>query len=155
MNQVEKIAGDLISFVGGMKREYFKPAENIARSRLSPAQFHTLSILYWRSSLPMSELAGVLKISKQQLTPLIAKLSDCQMVVRKPDDEDRRIVRIEITDEGRATYKSLFSAIRSNLTERLSLISEQDLAELEPILKRMAEILLPENNDEGGGKWVN
>lgn len=124
-----------------MKTEYAKPAESVARAMFSPAQFHTLSILYQRSAVPMSELAGELKISKQQLTPLIAKLIDNHMAVRIPDEHDRRVVKIEMTPEGRLAYQRIGAEIKQNLMNRLKKIPEADLLELEQLLSRINEIL--------------
>ncbi len=150
MSKVEKVAGDFMSFFGLIKHEYLKPAEHITRTRLSPTQFHTLGILYRRNSLPMSELAGLLKISKQQLTPLVDKLSDCQLVSRKLDEEDRRVVRIELTEQGHITFRSAFVEIRRSFTEKLGKLPEADLDELEFMLKRMTEILVPNSQREAG-----
>jgi len=146
MSKVEKVAGEFLSLMGQVKHEYFRPAEQVTRARLSPSQFHSLAVLYRRNSLPMSELAGLLKISKQQLTPLVAKLTKYQLVERKLDDDDRRIVRIEITDQGRVTYRSIFIELRRKFTDQLSQLPEASLDELEKLLERMSEILLPDRN---------
>ncbi len=148
MSKVEKVAGDFLTFFGLIKHEYLKPAEHITRTTLSPTQFHTLGVLYRRSSLPMSELAGLLKISKQQLTPLIDKLSDCQLVSRELDEQDRRVVRIELTDKGLLTFRSVFHEIRRSFVEKLKQLPEENLDELENMLMRMTEILSP-NSQRG------
>jgi DNA-binding MarR family transcriptional regulator len=125
-----------------VKHEYFKPAEQVTRTHLSPSQFHSLAVLYQRNSLPMSELAGLLKMSKQQLTPVVAKLTEYQLVERTFDENDRRIVRIQITDKGRTTYQSVFVEIRRKFTDKLSRLPETSLDELELLLDRMSRILL-------------
>lgn len=144
MNRVEQLTGDILAFLGEIKHEYFKPAEQITRARLSPSQFHSLAILYRHGSLPMSELAGLLKMSKQQLTPVVTRLSDCQMVERGWDEQDRRVVRIQITEKGLQTYRSIFLEIRNKLSDKISQLPEDSLDELEILLNRLAEILLPE-----------
>lgn len=141
MTKVEKVTSDLLAFLGTVKNEFFRPMEQMTRNRLSPSQFHTLSILYRRSSLPMSELAGHLKISKQQLTPLIAKMAECGLLERKPDDADRRIIRLEITEPGRDTYRAIFNELRHKLIDRLGLLPVESLNELEVLLERMNLIL--------------
>lgn len=155
MSNAENIAGDFLSLLGLIKHEYFKPAEQITRNRLSPAQFHAINILCHKVSLPMSELAAELKISKQQLTPLVARLIEYNLVVRKPDESDRRIIRIEITEEGRNIFKALFVEIRRNFTEKLSSVPEDELDELAHMLTRMQEILKPKNSPRGSEEWKN
>lgn len=153
MSKVENIAGDFLSLLGIIKHEYFKPAEQITRNRLSPAQFHAINILCHKVSLPMSELAAELKMSKQQLTPLVARLIEYKLAIRKPDESDRRIIRIEITEEGRNIFTALYAEIRRNFTEKLSSIPEDELDELAHILTRMREILNTNNSQRWSGEW--
>jgi MarR family transcriptional regulator, organic hydroperoxide resistance regulator len=141
MSKLDNVAGEFLGLLGYIKNEYFKPAEHIARSRLSPGQFQAISILYHKEALPMSELAVDMKISKQQLTPIIAKLIESNLVVRKADENDRRIIRIEITEHGRSIYKALFASIKGNFTEKLGLIPDKELDELNQMVTRMQEIL--------------
>ena len=141
MSQLENVAEEFLRLLGYIRDNYFKPAEQIARARLSPAQFHAIGILFRKDSLPMSELAAEMKISKQQLTPIIARLIESSLVVRKTDENDRRIVRIEITELGRSTYKALFVQIKVNFTEKLSEIPDKELDELKQMVTRMQEIL--------------
>ena len=148
MTKVEKVTGDLLTFMGTVKNRFFRPMELVARNRLSPTQFHTLTLLYRRSSLPMSELAGYLKISKQQLTPLVAKMAECGLLERKLDETDRRMVRLEITEAGRDTYRSVFSEMRRKLIDQLGLLPEESLDELENLLGRLNLILF--QSSQGG-----
>ncbi len=141
MSNLENVAGEFLRLLGYIRDNYFRPAEQITRSRLSPGQFHAISILFHKGSLPMSELAAVMKISKQQLTPIISKLIESSLVVRKTDENDRRIVRIEITELGKSIHKALFTRIKVNFTEKLSEIPDKELEELKQMVTRMQEIL--------------
>lgn len=141
MSNLENIADEFLALMGYIRRQYFKPAEQIARSRLSPAQFQAISLLYHKKSIPMSELADEMKISKQQLTPIIARLIETDMVARKEDENDRRVVNIEITEHGRSIFQALFARMKINLTEKLSAIPEDELHELKQLLVRMREII--------------
>ena len=144
MSNLENVADQFLALLGYIKKQYFKPAEQITRSRLSPAQFQAISILYHKESLPMSELAVEMKISKQQLTPIIAKLIETNLAARKEDKSDRRVVQIEITEQGRSIFKALFAQIKINFIEKLSAIPDQELDELKQILVRMQEIIKAE-----------
>lgn len=141
MSTLEKVAGNFLSLLSYMRRNYFRHAEQIARLRLSPGQFHALSILNRLGSLSMVELAGEMRISKQQLTPLIGKLIEAGLVVRKQDEKDRRVIRIELTDNGVQTVNELKTEIKNAFTEKLAVLSEQELAELGQMLSRIQAIL--------------
>ena len=141
MSNSDNVAVEFLSLLAHIRDNYFKPAEQIARSQLSPTQFHAISILYRKGSLPMSELAADMKISKQQLTPIIARLNESNLVIRKSDNNDRRVVRIELNEPGRTIYKSLFARIKTNFIEKLSEIPDDELDELMQMVTRMQEIL--------------
>jgi DNA-binding MarR family transcriptional regulator len=141
MSNLENVTQDLLTLLGYIRDTFFRPAEQITRSRISHAQFHAISILAQKGSLSMSELANEMKISKQQLTPLICKLIDSNMVVRKPEELDRRIVRIEITEPGRDTLEEVKAEIKQAIKEKLSTLQSSDLKDLEYLLTRTKEIL--------------
>lgn len=141
MSNLENVTEDLLTLLGYIRDTFFRPAEQITRTRLSHAQFHAISILALKGSLSMSELANEMKISKQQLTPLICKLIDNQMVVRETEEMDRRIVRIEITKQGMEMIKEVKAEIKQAIKGKLSTLPDSDLKELDHLLKRSREIL--------------
>ncbi len=89
----------------------------------------------------MSELAQEMHISKQQLTPLVYKLINNGLLIRKTDENDRRIVRIEITETGRSKVEEILPEIRMALIEKLKTIPKAELDELGQMLKRIHEII--------------
>jgi DNA-binding MarR family transcriptional regulator len=127
--------------IGYMREKFFRPAELVTRSHISPGQFHAISTLHRQGPLPMSEIAAEMKISKQQLTPLIGKLIDSNMVIRKINEQDRRIVLIEITEVGKRSFEEVKIKIKRTITEKLAVLPQEDLEELNNILIRLREIL--------------
>ena len=89
----------------------------------------------------MSELAHEMMISKQQLTPLVCKLLEQGLLARRADENDRRIVRLEISDRGRKTIEGLIKEGRQDLMIRLSVLPAGEIDELERMLIRILEIL--------------
>jgi len=141
MSKLENVTDSLLNLLGYIRDNFFRPAEQITRTRLSHVQFHAISILNLKGPLPMTELASEMKISKQQLTPLICKLIEADLVVRRTDGHDRRIVRIEMTETGRTAFNELGTEIKQFFRAKLRTLPEQELEELEQILTRTWEIL--------------
>ena len=137
---MEKAAGDLLALAAYMRDELIRPYEQKARSRLSHVQIFAVSLLYRNGSRSMSELANEMQISKQQLTPLVCKLINQGLLVKKEDENDRRIVRIDITEQGRNMVQGLFAEVRLDIVHKLGTLSGGELAELAYMLKRMMEI---------------
>ena len=134
MNKYEKIVEEFFLLLSYMRMNYFRPAEQITRSKLSPGQFHTISILR-KGPLPMKELACRMMISKQQLTPLVSKLIDAGLVKRKTDENDRRVVLIEVTERGVQLHDELKTDIKRAFI-KISVLPEDQIDELEIALKR-------------------
>jgi DNA-binding MarR family transcriptional regulator len=141
IGDLEDVAGDFLIIMEYMREKFFRPFEQVTRSRLSPVQFCAMSFLCQKGSLSMSELASMMRISKQQLTPLIRKLIDCKLLSRTTDSDDRRIVRLEVTDTGRSMLTDLFNEMKMGLVERLKDVPVTELDELGQMLKRILDIL--------------
>ena len=124
-----------------MRDKFFRPLEQKTRSHLSHVQHFAVSTLNRTDSLSMSELAQEMQISKQQLTPLVNKLINQGLLVKKEDEYDRRIVRIEVTEQGRNMLREIFAEMRIELMDKLRLLSDEELAELDHMLKRVMVIL--------------
>lgn len=141
IGNLENVADDFLSLLAYIRENFFRPLEQITRSRLSPIQYYAVSILYRKGSLSMSELASEMRISKQQLTPLICKLIDNSLLVKKIDENDRRIVHIAITESGRSKVEELWAEVKLTLAEKLSALPDMELDELGQMLKRIQEVL--------------
>ncbi|MDF9409747.1 MAG: putative HTH-type transcriptional regulator YusO [Pelotomaculum sp. PtaB.Bin013] len=138
---MENVAGDFLALMAFIRDKFIRPVELITRSRISHVQFYAISVLRRSGSLSMSELAGEMHISKQQLTPLVYKLIDNGLLARKTDEKDRRIVRIEVTEIGRHMYEEILVEIKLALIKKLGTLPEMELNELEHMLKRTYEIM--------------
>lgn len=135
------MAGEFLALLAVMKANFFRPLEQITRSRLSHVQFNAVMLLNRKGSLSMSELSHEMQISKQQLTPLVYKLIEQGLLIRKADEYDRRVVRIEVTEKGRNTVDELIAEIRLDLEQKLKALTDAELDELQQMLKRVQEIL--------------
>ncbi len=141
ISNLENVAGDFLALLAYMRDKFIRPFEQKTRSRLSHVQFFAVSLLHLKGSLSMSELAHEMQISKQQLSPLVYRLINQGLLVRKPDENDRRIVRMEVTEQGRKMVEELFEEIKLDLVAKLRTLPGMELDELEQMLKRIQEIL--------------
>ncbi|MFE3374008.1 MarR family winged helix-turn-helix transcriptional regulator [Streptomyces sp. NPDC059173] len=88
---------------------------------ITPAQFRLLRTVASYGAAPrMADLARRLDVVPRAVTTLVDGLEASGRVRRAPDPDSRRVVRIEITDEGRATLRSLRSARRAAAEEILA-----------------------------------
>ncbi|MGW2277299.1 MarR family winged helix-turn-helix transcriptional regulator [Streptomyces sp. NPDC001770] len=94
---------------------------------ITPAQFRLLRAVAQYDSPPrMADLAQRLDVVPRAVTSLVDGLEAGERVRRAPDPVNRRVVRIEITDKGRATLGELRDARRAAAEEILApLTAEQ------------------------------
>lgn len=91
--------------------------------------------------MSVSQLAKIIGISKQQMTPLIAKLADKGYVVKVPDPRDKRSVRVMLTDKGKAIVNRRWEEGYKRFRDRISQLSEEDLLDLDYAISKLTFIL--------------
>lgn len=89
----------------------------------------------------MSELAGQLEITKQQLTKLINDLEEKQLVERQHDSKNRRQVYLRITPTGLNIVMQLKEAMLGCTMAGLSDFSDEELAQLDGCLTTLSGLL--------------
>jgi DNA-binding MarR family transcriptional regulator len=89
----------------------------------------------------MTELAQHLRISKQQLTPLIRKLEEKDYVVKMQDSTDRRVVILMLTEKGKDIVKKRWEEIYHLFCDKLGKLSEDDLIDLDYVITKMIRIM--------------
>ena len=99
------------------------------------------------ASLTMSELAAQMHTTKQQLTRLVNALEEKRLVRRIHDTQNRRLVYLSITPEGKESMKQLKQAMLSATVEGLSGFSADELNELDDCLKKLSSLLPRFNPD--------
>ncbi|THA82643.1 MarR family transcriptional regulator [Streptomyces sp. A0592] len=88
---------------------------------ITPAQSRLLRLVsHYEGEQPprMSDLAARLEVVPRAVTTLVDGLEAAECVRRVPDPANRRVIRIELTDTGRATLRRLRNA-RTDAAEEI------------------------------------
>ncbi len=88
-----------------------------------------------------SKLASRLLVSKAYMTALTEKLVKEGYIKRIPSIQDRRVIHIALTAEGRNALESIEAGSREIWKARLSRLSEEDLKTLSTSLENIRRIL--------------
>lgn len=86
---------------------------------LTLQQMHTLEILGIHDALRMKDLAGRMGVTTGTLTVMIDRLEQAGLVRRVPNEQDRRSIFIELTEQGRGHFKE-HDALHSRLTREIT-----------------------------------
>ena len=132
MNTVTKINETLVSLFNIVLKIEEKALRQSAKHDLSITEMHTLVAIGEGKPKTMTQVANTLKISVSTLTAAINKLVNKDYVRRFRVPEDRRIVRIELTDSGAAAvreHEDFHIAMISDAIEGLTHEEAQRFAE--------------------------
>jgi len=98
---------------------------------ITPSQINALLVLYFHDDLTMGKLSQEIYLAESAATRLVNRLVNLNLVKRRGDENDRRIVRVALTSYGRQLSRLVFErrshrfnnlAQRLDETERVSLV---------------------------------
>jgi len=92
--------------------------------------FFWLTLIEQYDNRSMSALAKTLNISKTQITPKIDELVKDGLLMRVPDENDRRVLRIVLTVEGKDLIKKSNKTVKEGMNQLLSPLNPKELEEL-------------------------
>jgi DNA-binding MarR family transcriptional regulator len=128
-------AGLASALAGGLERVVGLLRALSQPSGLSMTAVATLASLERNGPTRLTQLATLAGVTQPAMTQLISRLEDDSLVRREADPADGRVVRVRITDEGKATL----ARRRARRAERLAVI----LAQLGPEHRAALEAALP------------
>lgn len=107
---------------------------------VTPAQSRLLRTLaHWSSPPRMADLAERLEVVPRAVTTLVDGLEASGKVRRVPDPTNRRVIRIELTDDGRKALSELRGARRSAAEEILAPLSDDQREVLGTLLDTLVD----------------
>lgn len=116
--EIRKIQEALLSMLPVWNYNIERPFKQLLDEGISLEMYYCIKTLQHTGSLTMSELARFIRIPKQQMTKLVNRLVEQDFVRRIYDPADRRIIRIELTDNA-LQYIDCFLAQDMDCYQRL------------------------------------
>jgi DNA-binding MarR family transcriptional regulator len=109
---------------------------------LTPSQISALATIERAGPVTLGELAALERVQPPSVTVVVTRLEEKGLVVRRQDPQDRRVVRVETTKDGRRLLARSRSRKDAELDRRLRLLSDEEratLASAAAILERLVE----------------
>lgn len=94
--------------------------EDLAAQGLGRAHHRALYFIARKPDLTVSELLGLLAITKQSLGRVLSELAERGLVETRTGDRDRRQRLLRLTPKGRALETELFDALRQRMSAAYS-----------------------------------
>ena len=108
---------------------------------VTPEQYLVLDILWGKQSLSQQNIADIIQKDKNSVTKIIDSLEKKNLVNRVVDKKDRRINKIELTQEGLALEKITTEVAINFMNDTIKDIDNQDLDKLVEVMRKLKENL--------------
>jgi MarR family transcriptional regulator, organic hydroperoxide resistance regulator len=115
---------------------------------LTRAQFHILNYIGSSDRCRATDIANMMEVKPSAVTLMIDRLEAHQWVRRSQDAFDRRVVVIELTEEGKNILSKAKKISEEVLKHYLSNLSQDDLIRLLEIYEKLERIVNDEKRAE-------
>jgi DNA-binding MarR family transcriptional regulator len=111
------------------------------RWQLTLPQFDVLAELARAEAggFTFAELSRLLLVTSGNLTGIVDRLEQQQLVERRPDAKDRRVIRVALTEKGRFMTDEVLPAHAADIDEILSFMPRAALMQLSELLGRLRD----------------
>lgn len=89
------------------------------------------------AGIRVSDLGRILRVKNPTVTQAVNNLESLELVERSLDAEDRRVVRIKLTQKGRTFFEENRKKFSENIRGLVDYLGVQDSKELTRIVKKM------------------
>jgi DNA-binding MarR family transcriptional regulator len=114
---------------------------------LTVDQYATIRYIWAKGRCTSSELADVFCVGKSSITAIITRLTDKRFIRRVPDDKDRRVIYLELTEEGEKMAESMQGVIQDLLSGHLNRFTEAEAEAFLGTFEKLARVMA--SGDEG------
>ena len=104
---------------------------------ISPEQLTVLSLLWKKDRVSQQELCNATFKDKPNMTRLIDSLEKMGLVVRTPDESDKRNNLIVLTEDGKAIEEKAFKVANKTMLKALKGVTPEELAMGQKLLKKI------------------
>jgi len=114
-------------------------AQRFAPWEMTTEQWSLLARLREEDGISQKELAFRVGKDQTNVTRILDQLERKELVVRRPNPDDRRSFLAYVTEEGRRIYERLAPLERQVVAEATEGLSDGDIAKLKELLLRVAD----------------
>jgi len=148
---LERDAAELYDALSELTRVYsFRDRDRICCFDVSVSQCYALEAVVRHDGPTLNDLAAELYLDKSTASRVVDGLERKGCVVRAPHPSDRRAVRLEATDEGRALLAKIRGSILAEERELLAGFDPEVRKALPRLIRRLAKAAAARVDTSGG-----
>ncbi len=143
--EVDAFAREVILYILQIMRSLRRTGmEKLTEVELSYPQSLLLFALLERGKATVGELAQHLKVTQGVVSRMVDRLVEKGIVNRERDLQDRRVVRVTLSDDGRDYAEKMINYHLESLRPALEGVSEVERVAFLAVLRHIGESLPPE-----------
>lgn len=136
---LEEFSDKISVIMAGLMREFLRhESDEFYKMKVTIPQSVVLSLLHTQGESKMSDLAEPLNVTTAALTGIVERLVRDGYIVRAGVPEDRRVVKVRLTDKGSKTVRKMLEDRKKMTMKMFSMISQ---VERETYVKILEHIL--------------
>ncbi|GEP23971.1 MarR family transcriptional regulator [Lentilactobacillus diolivorans] len=150
MTDKNELLRKIFGFLHGSQRL----ARHSARPYQLRGQHRVLHVLAKEGTLIQSQLAEILDIRPSSLTELLSKLEDRGLITRTPDENDKRVTNVSLTDEGKKAIETDEGSSDDLINSIFDGLSDEEVDQLNTLFDKLNGSLkakLPDRDDRPDG----
>ena len=118
-------------------QSYKKLEDDLDKAGLTPPQFYVLATIGYAGGLPFGEIGAKMMVTVSNLTGIVDRLEEKKLVLRKRDENDRRVVHVVLTDKGAKLHKSTIPLFEKSVAQIFSSLDSAEQKELSALLRKL------------------
>lgn len=123
-----------------ISREFMKQQTGeFYKVKITLPQLAILDLLNRLGELSMSDMARFMNVTTAAMTGIIDRLVRDGYVMRMPDPDDRRVIKIKLTAKGSKAVKNILEQRRRLITKIFGVLSRDEREEYLKILTRIQD----------------
>jgi len=111
---------------------------NIRSYGFNTTEFGVLELLYNKGPHPIQQIGDKILITSGTMTYVIDKLAKKGLIVRRPCDNDRRIIYAELTEAGREKMSGILPGHYQALSDSLKGLTQEEKEQAIKLLKKIS-----------------
>ncbi len=134
---VEAAVRAYVKLIRASRAVFARLEPRLAKMCLTATQLGVLEALLHKGAMTQRELGRKVLTSAGNMTDVLDKLEARGLLRRVRSTEDRRSIRVELTDEGGALIEALFPEHASDIAAAMSALRPEELDALGNLLRRL------------------
>ena len=139
-SELDRIVDNILEVVPLFRRSFRNIDYDRVAEGLSHPHIMVMRMLEDHERMSVSAIGDRQFISRPQMTHIVDKLVSLGMVERTIDADDRRVINVVLTDNGRNVIRQCDAIIKRSIKERLAALDDSDIDEMSTALSKLAAI---------------